>query len=78
MGNVTANECKPLSLLREDLVNNLVDLINTSRVPLLLVEPILESILTQVKKANLKQLEIDKANWEAKAQNDSLEGNDEN
>lgn len=54
---------KPISLLREDLINSLTDIINESGVSFLIVEPILRDILQQVQKINMKQLETDRANW---------------
>lgn len=62
---------KPLSIAREDLLNGLIDLINNSYVPTLLVEPMLENILAKVKMINKQQLEADRISW-AK-QNESLE-----
>ena len=62
---------KPLSIAREDLLNGIIDLINNSHVPMLLVEPMLENILSKVKMINKQQLEADRINW-AK-QNENLE-----
>lgn len=69
-------DSKPLSLLREDLTNNLVNTINNSRVPFILVELILENVLNQIKQINKRQLETDRADW--LGQSHTLEDNDGN
>lgn len=56
---------KPLSILRQEFIENLVDTINHSGIPLLMVEPIVADVLTQVRKANEDQLRADREMWAA-------------
>lgn len=56
---------KPLSILRQEFIENLVDTINYSGIPLLMVEPIVADVLTQVKRANEDQLKADQEMWAA-------------
>ena len=54
-----------MNLAKEEFVNNLVSLVNNSRLPSLLVESILSDTLAQIKILNIKQLEADCAAWKA-------------
>lgn len=56
---------KPLSILRQEFIENLVDTINHSGIPLLMVEPIVADVLTQVRRTNEDQLKADREMWAA-------------
>ena len=56
---------KPLSILRQEFMENLVDTINYSGIPLLMVEPIVADVLAQVRRANEDQLKADQEMWAA-------------
>ena len=54
---------KPASLLKEDLVNGLVNLCNNCGLPLFVVESILKDLIQEVHTAAQQQLEKDRANY---------------
>jgi len=56
---------KPISLLRDDFMNQFQDLLNNCNLPLIILEPIIENTLRQIKAMNQQQLERDRAEWEA-------------
>lgn len=56
---------KPLTLAKEDLTRNVVASINSSGLPLLLVEYVLKDILNDVHRANMNQLREDSRNYSA-------------
>lgn len=62
-------QSKPISLLREDFMNQFQDLLNNSNLPLIILEPIIEDTLRQIKTMNQQQLERDRTEWEANHEN---------
>lgn len=54
---------KPASLLKEDLVNGLVDLCNNCGLPLFVVESVLKDLIQEVNTAAQRQLEKDRAEY---------------
>lgn len=59
---------KPMSVLRQEFIEQLVDDINKSQLPLFVIEPILQNLLNEVKVAAQKQYELDKAKYEQQLQ----------
>ncbi len=55
---------KPISILREEFINSLAALINASKLPAYVIEPILKDVLVEVQAIENRQLEIDRANYE--------------
>lgn len=55
---------KPITLLREDFVNSIVELCNNSYLPYFCVESILKDVLQEVHQASIKQYESDKLRYE--------------
>ena len=55
---------KPLSLVRHEFVEQLVNDINNCNLPLFVVEPILQDMLNMVRTAAQKQYEQDKLQYE--------------
>ena len=55
---------KPMSVLRQEFIERLVDDINKCQLPLFVIEPILQNILSEVKAAAQRQYEIEKAQYE--------------
>lgn len=51
---------KPITLIREDFIRSLVDLINDSQLPYFVVETVLKDTLQEVRIASQKQLESDR------------------
>ena len=59
------NIVKPITLIRQEFVNTLVEEINNCQLPMFVIEPILQDLLDQVKVAAQKQYEADKTQYEA-------------
>lgn len=55
---------KPTSIVREEFKNNLVNLINDSGLQMFIIEPILQSVLAEVRAVANAQLEMDKKRYE--------------
>ena len=51
---------KPATLIREELIDDMVGLINNSGLPLFIIEPILKELYLEVKNGAQQQLESDK------------------
>lgn len=71
---------KPISLKLKEFRDNAVNLVNTSGLPLFVVEPILKDILGQVKTKLDQEYLQDKANYEnfLAEQNNKEEGENQN
>ena len=59
------NIVKPITLIRQEFVDTLVEEINNCQLPMFVIEPILQDLLDQVKVAVQKQYDADKAQYEA-------------
>lgn len=59
------NIVKPVTLIRQEFVDTLVEEINNCQLPMFVIEPILQDLLDQVKVMVQKQYETDKAQYEA-------------
>lgn len=59
------NIVKPITLIRQEFVDTLVEEINNCQLPMFVIEPILQDLLDQVKAMVQKQYEADKAQYEA-------------
>ena len=59
------NIVKPITLIRQEFVDTLVEEINNCQLPMFVIEPILQDLLDQVRTAAQKQYESDKAQYEA-------------
>lgn len=59
------NIAKPITLIRQEFVDTLVEEINNCQLPMFAIEPILQNLLNQVKAAVQEQYEADKAQYEA-------------
>jgi hypothetical protein len=62
---------KPITIIREEFIQALVELCNNSGLPFFVIEDVLKGMLQEVHSANLKQLEEDKKRYEA--QNKKIE-----
>ena len=58
------NIVKPVTLIRQEFVDVLVDEINNCPLPMFVIEPILQDLLDQVRTAAQKQYESDKKQYE--------------
>ena len=59
------NLVKPMSVIRQEFIEQLVNDVNNCQLPLFVVEPILQDMLNMVKAAAQKQYETEKAQYEA-------------
>lgn len=59
------NIVKPITLIRQEFVNTLVEEVNNCQLPMFVIEPILQDLLDQVRVAAQKQYETDKTQYEA-------------
>lgn len=55
---------KPITLLREDFANKLIDLCNNANLPYFCIESILKDVTKEVHQASIKQYESDKVRYE--------------
>ena len=55
---------KPLLLVREDFIKNMTNLINNSKLPVIILEPILQVFLNQTKYAIKQQYDAEKEEYE--------------
>lgn len=55
---------KPITVVRQEFIEKIVDEINTCGLPLFVVEPILEDLLRSVKAESQRQYETEKAQYE--------------
>jgi hypothetical protein len=63
------NIVKPVTLIRQEFVDTLVEEINNCPLPMFAIEPILQDLLDQVKVAAQKQYEADKTQYETQLKN---------
>lgn len=62
---------KPATLLQREFKDNLVKIINESKLPAFVLAPILEQALAEVKDIEQKQYEADKAAYEGEVNADN-------
>ena len=55
---------KPISVVRHEFIEKIVEEINTCGLPLWAIEPILEDLLRSVRAESQKQYEMEKAQYE--------------
>ena len=55
---------KPITLMREDFANQIVDLCNNCGLPYFCIESILKDVIQEVHQASIKQYESDKIRYE--------------
>ena len=71
---------KPVMMLREEFIMNMSNLINTSGLPLFIIEPIVRDMLMEINVNVKKQYEMEKAQYEQaimSSQNAEVEDNEE-
>jgi hypothetical protein len=56
---------KPITILREDFINGMIELCNNSGLPFFIIEDVLKGMLQEAHNASVKQLEDDKKRYEA-------------
>ena len=55
---------KPMSIIRQEFIEQLVNDVNNCQLPMFVIEPILRDMLSMVKTAAQKQYEAEKAQYE--------------
>ena len=55
---------KPVTVIRQELIETLVNTINNSGLPLVIIEPILKDIYLETKAALQRQYELEKMQYE--------------
>ena len=65
------NNNKPITLLREDFITNIVALCNDSGLPFFIIEDVLKNLLQEIHSASQQQLEADKKKYEASQNKDA-------
>jgi len=63
---------KPMSVVRQEFAERLVNDINNSQLPLFVIEPILQNTLDAVRAAAQKQYEAEKAQYEQQLYKQSI------
>ena len=58
------NTTKPITLLRDEFINNIVNMCNDSGLPFFVVEDVLASLIKEIHAASLQQLEADKRRYQ--------------
>jgi hypothetical protein len=56
---------KPITILRDEFIQNVVNLCNESGLPFFVIEDVLSGLLKETHAASIKQLEEDKKLYEA-------------
>lgn len=69
---------KPITIAYEEFKQQLADLINNSSLPTLMIEPILQSYLNEIRTIIKRQYEADKSSYEASLNNVDYENKDNN
>jgi predicted YcjX-like family ATPase len=59
---------KPMSVVRQEFIERIVNDVNNSQLPLFVVEPILQDLLNMVKTAAQKQYESERIQYEQQLQ----------
>lgn len=55
---------KPITILREEFVDNILTLCNSSGLPFFVIEDILKSLIPEIHSLSLKQYKADRENYE--------------
>lgn len=59
---------KPITMLRQDFISSLINVVNNCQLPLFVIEPILKDVYLEVRALSNKQYEIEKMEYEKKVQ----------
>lgn len=60
---------KPITLIREDFINEIVDTCNNSGLPFFMIEDIMKDLIQNIHAAAQQQLEQDRANYKKSLEN---------
>ncbi len=57
---------KPITLIRDEFIKNIVELCNDSGLPFFVIEDVLKNLIQEIHTASMQQLESDKKQYEEK------------
>ena len=60
---------KPITLVREDFINNIIDTCNNSGLPFFMIEDIMKDLIQQIHAAAKQQLEEDRKKYQKELEN---------
>lgn len=60
------NNNKPITLVRDDFIKNIVELCNNSGLPFFVIEDVLKNLIQEIHSASIQQVEEDKKRYEDK------------
>lgn len=63
---------KPISVVRQEFIDRLIDDVNNCDLPLFVIEPILQDMLASVRAASQQQYEEEKAQYEKRLHDASI------
>lgn len=64
---------KPITLMREDFITNIVTTCNDSGLPFFIIEDVLKNLIQEIHSASLHQLEADRKHYEESQKKDTDE-----
>ena len=67
---------KPVSVVRQEFIEQLIDDVNNCQLPMFVVEPILEDLLKMVRTAAQEQYKTEKAQYEAQLKEQKVQLNE--
>lgn len=67
---------KPISVVRQEFIEQLIDDVNNCQLPMFVVEPILEDLLKMVRTAAQEQYKNEKAQYEAQLKEQKAQSNE--
>ena len=66
---------KPISVVRQEFIEQLINDINNCQLPMFVIEPILEDLLKMVRAAAQEQYKTEKAQYEAQLKEQNVQLN---
>ena len=58
---------KPITLVRDEFINNVVELCNNSGLPFFVIEDVLKNLMQEIHNASLQQVEEDRQRYKAQS-----------
>lgn len=55
---------KPITLIRQEFIENVVKTVNESKLPLIIIEPVIRNLLNEIQKSLKQQVEADRTEYE--------------
>lgn len=67
-----SNINKPITITRQEFIDNLIQLCNNSGLPFFVIEDVLKNIIQEIHIASQKQLEVDKQKYDKEIKDSSV------